>query len=1257
VTHVLIVDDEPSIRETFQAFLEDEGYDVVTAADFFEAEKILTSTPREAREIDVVVADIVLPRVNGLALLRQVREVDGDIPVIMITGEPDVSTAAEAVRYGAYDYVAKPVTQKVLVRIVGRAAEKKHLLDEKRRLEAENRAYQANLEKMVAERTAELERRNQEMAVLIEIGRASSSTLDPTEVMEIVTENVVTRLGYKTALVSSYTEEDNSFTMGAVYPRAELLTRAIKLIGYDPWKLKFSFDPQVNPGFEQLLRGHIWVTTSFHDFVRPVLDKRVADALQRLYGTRYNVNVPMWVRGKLVGTIVAARETEIDAEAQEVLIALARQSALAIENARLHSEAERRLKEMTALHETALDITAQLEMSRLLDAIIARASDLLGATGGLVHLYDPAREKLVAVTSCNLTRDYTGLTLEIGEGVAGKVFQAGKPLIVDDHRAWAGKSPQVADAGARSILGIPLQWQGRIIGVLDIMDNVRVAAFDEDDLRLLVPFANQAAIAIENARLFDEERNSRRLADTLREIAQALNSTLSLREVLDLILTELEKVIAFDTGSIMLLEGRDLVVRAVKGFADPNGVIETHLNLEIASLNREVVESKRPLIIGSVHEDERWLKAMEISGLKSELRHIRSWMGIPLIAQDQVIGILTTDKREAHFYSERDAEIALTFANHAAIAIENARLYGETRRHADELAILHDIDIAITSTLDLDEVLQIVHEHIEAAMDITAFYIGLYDEERGELYFPLTVEEGEQLPPLTLKVEEDGGLSGWVVRARQPLWIEDMEKERDSLPAKVIYRGIPTRSLMILPLVVKDRVVGVISVQSSRPHAFDENHRGVFYAIASQVAIAIENTRLFKEINRRLTETRLLQEVIQAAASTLDFDEVLARTIQTLHRTLGIEYLGFALPDDGGTAMVAHPSMIGFPLAPGETVRLPLDRSIIGRVYRTGEPLLIPNVRQAPDYFEIAPEARSELAVPVRVGDEVIAVLNAESSELAAFDEDDLHLFSAIATQLGVVLKNARLYRRLEDQAAELSRAYDELQEISRLRTELVQNVGHELRTPLGLIKGYVELLLSGDLDDISENQRKALQVVRAHTATLERLVYNLTMLQTVPREALALSAVSVVEVVRHRLAELHRSAKRANIIFQTELPANLPPVLGDREWLELAFSHLVDNAVKFSPDGGVVTIRAWADRTMVYVSIADEGIGIPSEHLSRIFERFYQVDGSARRRFGGMGVGLALVWEIVTAHGGAVSVESEPGKGSTFTVALPQAT
>jgi signal transduction histidine kinase/putative methionine-R-sulfoxide reductase with GAF domain len=748
----------------------------------------------------------------------------------------------------------------------------------------------------------------------------------------------------------------------------------------------------------------------------------------------------------------------------------------------------------------------------------------------------------------------------------------------------------------------------------------------------------------------------------------------------------------------------------------------------------------------------------------------------------------------------------------------------------EELTALHTIDVAMTSTLDLDKVLQTIYEQVREIMDIASFYIALYDEKGDEIHVSLMVDQGEYLQPFTSKVGENSGFAGWVVRSGQPLWIDDVEKERDELPVERVTIGRPMRSFMVLPLIVRDKVIGVISAQSPESCAFDEDDRQLFSGIAHQAAIAITNAQLYEEARRRLAEAMLVQEVVLAGASTLDFDLVLERTVKALCRALDIDYLGFLLPEEVDGAMVPHPSLIGFE---DGTSRIPIEGSLVGRAYRTGRPALVREGMHESDYLDRSPEIRSALAVPVRVGDRIVAVLRGESTREGAFGEDEMRIFTTVAGQLGVTLENARLYQemarythdlrmladasagmigslepqeiadhllaalierfhaacdislveldgesiklvagwmpgdqpfplplghqvrisehgglnhvmeaqqlvyipdveqsewwalvseqeremvhtqgvraililpmlgqerlvgvvslrfreplpepvddqldwaqtlvnqaaaalgnaqlyqKLETQAAELSRAYDELQEIDRMRTQLVQNVGHELRTPLSLIQGYVELLIAGDLGRVLESQQAALQIIRVRTATLSRLLHNLMMLQAVPREALVLVPVSVVDVVQHVLAEFRHSAEEGGIVLREDLPEGLPPTLGDQERLELVFGHLVDNAIKFSPGGGTVTLRAWADQDMVYVSVADEGIGIPPEHLGRVFERFYQVNGSTKRRFGGMGIGLALAWEIVEAHGGTLRVESEPEKGSTFTVVLPKA-
>jgi GAF domain-containing protein len=360
------------------------------------------------------------------------------------------------------------------------------------------------------------------------IAAAVSQALKPDEVLNLVVWQAAALVGAETVAVPLISEDGTRLLYEAAHGRW-----ADQLLGQGKSIRSTS------------ICG--WVMRTREGFYSENLaqDDRAAEEVEEIPELETAISAPMMFMGRAIGAITAFNRVGggsfTYADLGQRLQPLADQAAIAIENARLFEEVKRRAEEMTALHETTLDITAQLEtaqleMPHLLNAIIARASDLLGATGGLIHLYDPIRERLAVVTSHNLEKDYTGLMIEVGEGVAGKVFQTGEPLIIDDHRTWAGKSSQVADADARSMLGVPLKWRERILGVLDIMDNVRVGAFDEHNLRLLMPFANQAAIAIQNARLFEEAKRRARQLEALTEIGRAIGSILNLDEVLQLIL-------------------------------------------------------------------------------------------------------------------------------------------------------------------------------------------------------------------------------------------------------------------------------------------------------------------------------------------------------------------------------------------------------------------------------------------------------------------------------------------------------------------------------------------------------------------------------------------------------------------------------------------------------------------------------------------------------------------------------------------------
>jgi GAF domain-containing protein/anti-sigma regulatory factor (Ser/Thr protein kinase) len=799
-------------------------------------------------------------------------------------------------------------------------------------------------------------------------------------------------------------------------------------------------------------------------------------------------------------------------------------------------------------------------------------------------------------------------------------------------------------------------------------------------------------------------------------------------------------------------------------------------------------------------------------------------LAVPLSARERVTGAICATVPAAFRLTDGEQRLLKAIGQHLAIALENCTLHQEVQRRLQELTALHEIDTHIASALELDDLLQAVGSQIQRVFDVSTLYLGLYDPEIDELHIPLIIDHGERREPLRLRASEGAGLGGWVIRSGKPLWIDDMAMERDQLPVQAVALGDPTCTLAVLPLITRGRVVGVLSAQSYVPHKFDAAQKRLLTDIAHQVAVAIENVRLYQQTQHRLTEARVLKEISQTAVSVLDFDRVLERSIGILERELGAEYIGFMLPDEDGQHMISHRSMLGYKAPEGGVFRFPISACITGRVYRTGEPVLVADVTQISDYAPASSDTRSEVAVPVRVGEEVAAVLNVESRRTNAFNADDLAFYTAVAGQLGVALENARLYQaeqrrrreaetlyraaqaltttldlpevfdriltelqqtvaydsasvqlledgvlriiggrgfpnpeeilgltfdpgkddnpngrvvrsrapviledaplayaefhrqphkatnirawlgvpllfgdrvigilaldkgtpgfytaeharvaltfagqaaiaienaqlyqQIEDQSGRLKEAIRELQELDRLRNQLVQNVSHELRTPLTLIQGYAELLINEDLGPLAAAQCNAIEMIHERAVILARLIYNLTALQAIPREALALVPLSLTEVIRQVLNDYRQLAARSDVRFDLDMAQDLPLIRADRERLALAFLHLIDNAIKFSPDGGTIWIRAWSEKGVVCLSVRDEGIGIAPEHIGRVFERFYQADGSTTRRFGGMGVGLALVWEIVEAHGGEVDVTSEVGRGSIFTVRLPE--
>ncbi|NOZ28425.1 MAG: hypothetical protein GXP39_10290, partial [Chloroflexi bacterium] len=331
-------------------------------------------------------------------------------------------------------------------------------------------------------------------------------------------------------------------------------------------------------------------------------------------------------------------------------------------------------------------------------------------------------------------------------------------------------------------------------------------------------------------------------------------------------------------------------------------------------------------------------------------------------------------------------------------------------------------------------------------------------------------------------------------------------------------------------------------------------------------------------------------------------------------------------------------------------------------------------VSEAGRYRPPEPDDRSafswvRLVVPIEVGGKLLgAWLLGRRDPDDYYPKPDIDLLTTLGNQIGVALETSRLFESLRQRAEELERAYLELQELDQLKDEFVQNVSHELRTPLTFVRGYVELLLEGVLGEVRSEQKEALEKVLHRTEGIIRLVNDIISIQEAAVEKMRYEPVNLVALAQSCIETaqmvVHEDGREEMFEFVLDAASDVPQIFGDRGRLRQVFDNLLSNAVKFSPDGGTVAVRIRPCRYQfdeqgesqpaVEVSVSDQGVGIPADKLDHIWDRFYQVDGSTTRPFGGLGIGLAIVRSIVEAHGGVIWVESVEGVGTTFHFVLP---
>ncbi len=577
------------------------------------------------------------------------------------------------------------------------------------------------------------------------------------------------------------------------------------------------------------------------------------------------------------------------------------------------------------------------------------------------------------------------------------------------------------------------------------------------------------------------------------------------------------------------------------------------------------------------------------------------------------------------------------------------QLYQETRRRATALQTIHSASQRISTILDLDDLLPKITKLIRDGFDYDRVCLFTMNQATNRLVFRtgasragrVAAEIGERIP-----INPDSTI-GQVAETGQPLIVQD----KAFAPSK--YTLAKMRSELAVPLLHGEQVLGVLYVQSDHANAFDKDDLFVVQEVAAQAASAMVNAQLYEEAFNHAQEvmTLLITSVAVSAAPDLAVRlEAIAH-----HARQSMDADGCTVFRLDAQSNLLRPLISLDPHSEQMmAMRIPAGQGITGRVIQSGQGTIVNHAQNDASSILVPgtpEEPECVLALPLTVSDRTIGAMTVHRLGHNEFKSHDLELMTMFASQAAVAIENAELYQQLKERAESLQRAYKELEEADRVKDEMIQNISHELRTPLTFMIGYLGLVLDGDMGPLTQSQQEGLRVVFQKTQALTHLVDNIITLQTIRITKPEFAPMDITTLAQRAIDVAEPAAKRANIQLAAEIPAASIYINGEQARLGQVFDNLLDNAIKFSPDGGTITLRIKELDEKAQIEIQDTGIGIPQDKLGRIFERFYQVDGTATRRFGGIGMGLAICKEIIKAHEGQIWAESPSpqGHGSIF--------